>query len=35
MVELHAQFDGMSFNKARMLLAYWDWATRKTGPFKV
>ena len=35
LVELHAQFDGMSFNKARMLLAYWDWATRKTGPFIV
>ncbi len=33
MVELHAQFDGMSFNKARMLLAYWDWASRETGPF--
>ncbi len=33
MVELHAQFDGMSFNKARMLLAYWDWAARETGPF--
>lgn len=35
MVELHAQFDGMSFNKARMLLAYWDWAGRETGPFRV
>ncbi len=34
MVELHAQFDGMSFNKARMLLAYWDWAARETGPFR-
>ena len=33
LVELHAQFDGMSFNKARMLLAYWDWAARKAGPF--
>lgn len=32
-VELHAQFDGMSFNKARMLLAYWDWAAREEGPF--
>lgn len=34
MVELHAQFDGMSFNKARMLLSYWDWAGRESGPFK-
>lgn len=34
-VELHAQFDGMSFNKARMLLAYWDWAGREAGPFRV
>lgn len=34
MVELHAQFDGMSFNKARMLLAYWDWASRESGPFR-
>lgn len=33
LVELHAQFDGMSFNKARMLLAYWDWAAREAGPF--
>ncbi len=33
--ELHAQFDGMSFNKARMLLAYWDWAERSAGPFGV
>lgn len=34
LVELHAQFDGMSFSKARMLLSYWDWAIRETGPFK-
>jgi len=33
LVELHAQFDAMSFNKARMLLAYWDWAAREAGPF--
>lgn len=33
LVELHAQFDGMSFNKARMLVAYWDWAAGKAGPF--
>ncbi len=33
LVELHAQFDAMSFNKARMLLAYWDWAARGAGPF--
>ncbi|NNJ74818.1 MAG: DUF2336 domain-containing protein [Anderseniella sp.] len=34
LVELHAQFDGMSFNKARMLLSYWDWAGRESGPFR-
>jgi hypothetical protein len=33
LVELHAQFDSMSFNKARMLIAYWDWASREAGPF--
>ena len=32
-VELHALFDSLSFNKARMLLAYWDWASRDAGPF--
>jgi len=33
LVELHAQFDALSFNKARMLLAYWDWSSREAGPF--
>jgi hypothetical protein len=32
-IELHALFDSLSFNKARMLLAYWDWASRDAGPF--
>ncbi len=31
--ELHALFDQMSFNKARILLTYWDWATRRSGPY--
>jgi uncharacterized protein (DUF2336 family) len=31
--ELQAVFDALSFNKARMLLGYWDWFTRKTGPY--
>ena len=31
--ELQSVFDGLSFNKARVLLSYWDWATRKAGPY--
>jgi uncharacterized protein (DUF2336 family) len=31
--ELQPVFDALSFNKARMLLSYWDWFTRKTGPY--
>jgi hypothetical protein len=31
--ELHAMFDSLSFNKARILLTYWDWAILKTGPY--
>ncbi len=31
--ELQAVFDALSFNKARMLLGYWDWFSRKTGPY--
>ncbi len=31
--ELQAVFDGLSFTKARMLITYWDWFTRKTGPY--
>lgn len=26
-------FDTLSFNKARVLLTYWDWAARRTGPY--
>jgi uncharacterized protein (DUF2336 family) len=33
MDELQALFDQMSFNKARILLTYWDWASRKSGPY--
>jgi uncharacterized protein (DUF2336 family) len=31
--ELQSLFDTLSFNKARILLTYWDWATLKTGPY--
>jgi uncharacterized protein (DUF2336 family) len=31
--ELQAVFDALSFNNARMLLGYWDWFSRKTGPY--
>ena len=31
--ELQSTFDSLSFNKARILLTYWDWATLKTGPY--
>jgi hypothetical protein len=31
--ELPAIFDGLSFNKARILLTYWDWFVRKSGPY--
>lgn len=31
--ELQALFESLSFNKARMLLTYWDWAVLKTGPY--
>jgi hypothetical protein len=26
-------FDQLSFNKARVLLTYWDWAANHTGPY--
>ena len=32
-VELQNIFDSMSFNKARVLLTYWDWAVLKSGPY--
>lgn len=31
--ELKSLFDSLSFNKARILLTYWDWAILKTGPY--
>jgi hypothetical protein len=31
--EFKAVFDALSFTKARVLLIYWDWFTRKTGPY--
>jgi uncharacterized protein (DUF2336 family) len=31
--DLQSLFDQMSFNKARILLTYWDWAVLKTGPY--
>ena len=31
--ELKNVFDSMSFNKARVLLTYWDWAALKSGPY--
>ena len=31
--ELQNVFDSMSFNKARVLLTYWDWAALKSGPY--
>jgi hypothetical protein len=31
--DLQVLFDGLSFTKARMLLTYWDWQVRRTGPY--
>ena len=31
--EVQAVFDQLSFNKARILLVYWDWASQKSGPY--
>ena len=31
--ELQNLFDSLSFNKARVLLTYWDWASSGTGPY--
>ena len=31
--EVQAVFDQLSFNKARILLTYWDWASHKSGPY--
>jgi uncharacterized protein (DUF2336 family) len=31
--DLQGMFETLSFNKARTLLTYWDWAQSKTGPY--
>jgi uncharacterized protein (DUF2336 family) len=31
--ELESIFDSLSFNKARILLTYWDWFVTKSGPY--
>jgi Uncharacterised protein conserved in bacteria (DUF2336) len=31
--DLQHVFDAMSFNKARILLTYWDWSSLKSGPY--
>jgi uncharacterized protein (DUF2336 family) len=31
--ELQSVFDSLSFNKARILMTYWDWSALKTGPY--
>jgi hypothetical protein len=31
--EIETIFDSLSFNKARILLTYWDWYVRKAGPY--
>lgn len=31
--DLQTMFETLSFNKARILLTYWDWAQSKTGPY--
>ena len=31
--EVQSVFDQLSFNKARILLTYWDWASHKSGPY--
>ncbi len=31
--ELQALFDSLSFNKARILLTYWDWSALQSGPY--
>jgi uncharacterized protein (DUF2336 family) len=33
LTELQSMFETLSFNKARILLTYWDWAQGKTGPY--
>ena len=31
--EVQAVFDQLSFNKARIVLTYWNWAATRTGPY--
>lgn len=31
--ELQVLFDGLSFNKARVVLTYWDWLAKNSGPY--
>jgi uncharacterized protein (DUF2336 family) len=31
--ELQSMFDSLSFNKARILLTYWDWSSLGSGPY--
>src|SRR5690606_36227470 len=31
--DLRILFDTLSFNKARVLLTYWDWSARRSGPY--
>jgi uncharacterized protein (DUF2336 family) len=31
--DLESLFDTLSFNKARILLTYWDWFVQKSGPY--
>ncbi len=31
--DLQSMFDSLSFNKARILLTYWDWSSLGTGPY--
>lgn len=33
--DLQSLFDSLSFNKARILLTYWDWSSSGTGPYAV
>jgi hypothetical protein len=33
LADLQSIFDQLSFNKARVLLTYWDWAAQQTGPY--
>jgi hypothetical protein len=33
LAELQGFFESLSFNKARVLLTYWDWGVLGTGPY--